>query len=142
MQWLKEILIFLSFLVVSSLVWLVHAREKQLKQLSAQGETTEQESIAADPVTEKKLKLPVEVMDVPEDRSMRVFPSTVDVFVRVHLSDFESVDNKGIRVWCTYPTRPSNVLTLHTDVTDKRVSGVRTEPDKVEYIIEYPPTDN
>ena len=143
MHWLREILIFLLFLALSSLVWLIHARDKQMQQSAAvQSEPQEQEAAMQDPVTEKKLQLPVEVMDVPEDRTMRVFPSSVSVFVRVHVSDFEAANADDLRVWCSYPTRPSDVLTLHTDVTNERILGVRTIPEKVEYIIEYPSGEN
>jgi len=138
MHWSKEILIFLLFLTFSGIVWFVHASDRHRQHGPADDGTAEQEMANQDAVTEKKVLFAVEVMDVPEDRILRVFPSSVSVYLRVHVSDFESAGTEGVRVWCTYPTRNTDALILHTDVTDPRILGVRTEPDKVEYLVEYP----
>lgn len=132
----KEVLYFLLFVVLSCLVWLVRAVNASQPVTQNTESVVTEEVITDDALTEKKLDVPVEVQDVPNDKSVRVFPSKVAVYVRVHVSDYERVTADGIHVWCSYPTRAADVLPLHTDVTDERIQRVRLVPEKVEYLIE------
>jgi len=133
----KEILIFLLFVGLSTLLWWGNAADKQW-QHSSPIEMLDQEVnlLPGEQLTEKKLTVPIEVLDVPQNKTVRVFPSKAVVFLRVRVEDYPAVEGNDLRVWCTYPTRSQETLTLHVDIQDERIRSVRTEPEEVEYIIE------
>ncbi len=136
MQRSKEILIYLLFVVFSAFLWLVLVRTQKPSVSAQTGAEEQTEQTAQDPVTEKKLQVDVSLQDVPQGKSLRIFPSRVTVYLRVRLSDYETIDAESVRVWCSYPVRAKQSLPLHADVPDSRVLKVRIVPDEVEYIIE------
>ena len=89
-----------------------------------------------DTFTDKKLTVTVDVQDVPQGYRVRLFPSRVTVLTRVRVSDYENVSEESVHVWCSYPSRDTETLTLHADVIDSRVVHVRVQPEKAEYLIE------
>jgi len=133
----KEILIYLLFVGLSTLLWWVNAANKHWQHSSAMDtEKVESPIIPTEQLTDKKLNVAIEVLDIPQGKNIRIFPSAATIFLRVRVSDYSIITQEHVRVWCTYPTRPQEGLTLHTDIQDERILGVRVEPERVEYLIE------
>lgn len=135
MQRGKEILIFLLFVIFSFLVWWIRSIHSSSAS-QAEQQVSERQEDETDVFTEKRLEIAVEVLDVPRDKRVRVFPSHVTVYARVKIGDYERITAQSLKLWCSYPTRAAQYLPLHADVTDARILNVRIDPDKVEYIIE------
>lgn len=138
MQHSKEILIFLLFVGLSTLLWWVNAANKKWQHSAVESTSVQEEETIRpeEQLTDKKMEVPIEVLEVPEGKNIRVFPVRAVVFLRVRVMDYKEINASDVRVWCTYPTTHMDYLTLHVDVQDERIYSVRLDPDKVEYIIE------
>ncbi len=138
MKWSKEILTYLLFVAFAFFIWWTNAWHDQETE-NGSVHAVQQSDIADDSrqkTTEKRFVLPVEVMGVPQGKSIRVFPSKADVYVRVRMSEYEGLQKESFRVWCTYPASQTDVLVLHVDANENESLSIRIEPEEVEYLIE------
>ena len=138
MKWSKEILTYLLFVAFAFFIWWTNAWHDQETE-NGSVQAVQQNDIADDSrqkTTEKRFELPVEVMGVPQGKSIRVFPSKADVYVRVRMSEYEGLQKESFRVWCTYPASQTDVLVLHVDANENESLSIRIEPEEVEYLIE------
>jgi len=137
-RWSKDIFTYLLFVVIAFLIWWANAWHDQETE-NGSVQAVQQSNIADDSrqkTTEKRFELPVEVMGVPQGKSIRVFPSKADVYVRVRMSEYEGLQKESFRVWCTYPASQTDVLVLHVDANENESLSFRIEPEEVEYLIE------
>ncbi|MCR4663804.1 MAG: hypothetical protein K5660_00375 [Paludibacteraceae bacterium] len=139
MRWSKDIFTYLLFVAIAFLIWWTNAWHKQVTETEnsqavqyANGKHDEAQQM----ITEKRFELPIEVVDVPQGKSVRVFPSKAEVYVRVRISNYEELSKEDFRVWCTYPASQTDVLVLHVDASEKKSLSIRLEPEEVEYLIE------
>lgn len=138
MKWSREILTYLLFVAFAFFIWWTDAWHDQATE-NGGAQAVRHSDIADESrqmTTEKMFELPVEVMGVPPDKSIRVFPSKADVYVRVRMSQYEDLRKEDFRVWCTYPASQTDVLVLHVDANEKESLSIRVEPEEVEYLIE------
>ncbi len=98
--------------------------------------TTVTLSALAEQFTEKVFTLPIHVLGAPSGVTLRLFPPTVDVAVRVGISHFNEVTEADMQVECTYPEQQINQLPLHLSYTSPYITKTRIMPAEVEYIIE------
>lgn len=86
--------------------------------------------------TEKKFILPIHSVGVPEGRHMRLFPQTVEVYVRVGISHFAQVQPEDIRVRCVYAPERIDKLDVDLQYTNPHITSAWAYPGVVEYILE------
>lgn len=131
----KNILTFLLFLLFAFIIWLVNAFHKQM-QNDDDGVVNNTIVETEQMYTEKRITLPIEAVGVPANKTLHIFPSKADVYVRLRVEDYDELTKEDVRVWCTYPMTQTDVLILHVDVSDGKAMSVRIEPEEVEYIID------
>ena len=134
----REIFVYLLFVAFAVGLWIVNAANKRWQHvaITEQTETAEITEPQTDDMTEKKMTVAVELIGVPQDKVLRVFPCKVTIFVRVRVSEYKDVTPDMVRVWCSYPTTHQDALRLHIDTQDERIHSVRVQPEEVEYLIE------
>lgn len=86
--------------------------------------------------TEKKFTLPIHVSGVPEGYSIRLFPSEVEVNVRVGIRHFSQVQANDIKVICTYSPVRIDKLDVELKYTNPYITAAWTYPGTVEFLLE------
>lgn len=87
--------------------------------------------------TEKSFTLPLQVLDVPEGKHIRLFPQQINVIVRVGISHFEMVQQNDLQAICHYPIQQCKALPVEVTTTNPYISNIRFSPTSVEYIIQF-----
>lgn len=87
--------------------------------------------------TEKKIKIPVQIRNKPEDANLKIFPSEVDVSFLVALSDYESISASDFSVFAVYDSIHSNeTLEVMVDKKPGFIQQLRVTPPSVEFLIQ------
>ena len=89
--------------------------------------------------TEKKIQIPVEIINCPGNIVIRTFPANVNLIFNVGMSHFNSLNENDLSVNVDYndiikSTKSKQKLNIVNNTT--YISNVRVEPQEVEYIIE------
>lgn len=92
--------------------------------------------VVSERFTEQVMTIPLEADNVPEGEVLRLFPSEVEVRLRIGVSHFASLSEEQVHAVCHYPTRTQERLTVHVKCNNPWVTYVRSNPSSVEYIIE------
>ncbi len=87
--------------------------------------------------TEKSFVIPIEIIGLPNDKQIRLFPQQVEVKMRVGISHFAEVQESDLRAICHYPTQPCNALPIEIKTDNPHISNIRFSPTSVEYIIQF-----
>ncbi|MGA9326875.1 MAG: CdaR family protein [Salegentibacter sp.] len=87
--------------------------------------------------TEGRLEIPVEVLNVPDNLNVVIFPKVVMVYYQVNLKDYEMVEAGDFRVVCDYNSVQPGDDYLLADVVDKPdlVTNVRLNERKIQFVI-------
>ncbi|WNH09704.1 CdaR family protein [Thalassobellus suaedae] len=87
--------------------------------------------------TEGTLKIPVNVINVPPDRSLKFFPKEVNVSYSVSLSNFNSINSTDFKVVCDYNKISSNQSVLIPELVKipKLVKNAKINQKHIEFII-------
>lgn len=85
---------------------------------------------------ERVYTLPLETRKVPAGYTLRLFPTQVEVTVRVSQSHYNDISAKDITVYCEFPTSGEDKLAVKHVHRSKYIKGVRFSPTEVEYLIE------
>ena len=95
-------------------------------------------NIEVEKYTEKVLRIPVLVKNKPDEISVKLFPSEVNLTCLVGLSEFENVTSNNFSAYVEYEQILSNTSTLSVHVENKSsyIQVVRTTPEVVEYLTE------
>lgn len=86
--------------------------------------------------TEKKFKLPLRTIGVPEGNTIRTFPNEVEVNVRVALRHFAQVQANDIQAVCTYSPERSETLEVELRYSNPYITSAWAYPAVVEYMLE------
>lgn len=86
--------------------------------------------------TEKKFIIPIRVTGVPEGYHLRLFPSEVEVSVRVGMSHFAQVQATDIKALCTYSPERADKLDVELRYSNPHITSAWVYPAVVEYILE------
>jgi hypothetical protein len=89
--------------------------------------------------TEKKMQLPVTVINCPENKIIRTFPAFVNVSFNVGMSHFNSVKQDDLMVLLDYNEIAKNnnlKQRLRIENNTSFISNLKAVPQEVEYIIE------
>jgi hypothetical protein len=91
----------------------------------------------AEPFTEKTFTIPVQVIDIPEGKHVRLFPQQVNVVVRVGISHFTEVQANDLQVICHYPKQQCSALPVEVLTNNPYITNIRISPSSVEYLIHF-----
>lgn len=90
-----------------------------------------------DKFTEGILKIPVQLINVPENVTLKYFPKEVNVTYYVSLSDFNAITAKDFKVVCDFSKTVNNQYFLVPEVAEypKKVKNVKINQKRIEFII-------
>ncbi|MBR6167247.1 MAG: hypothetical protein IKQ50_02325 [Paludibacteraceae bacterium] len=86
--------------------------------------------------TEKKFKIPLSPIGVPEGHRIRVFPNEVEVNVRVAMCHFAEVQAQDIHATCTYTPDRTETLEVELRYSNPYITSAWAYPAVVEFILE------
>lgn len=89
--------------------------------------------------TEKRMTLPVVVVNAPEGVEVKTFPSEVDVVFTTGLSKYNQIGEKDIMIALDYKdimANPNVAQRVRVERKSPEVNNLRVSPQVVEYIIE------
>ncbi len=94
--------------------------------------------IEVEKVTEKELKIPIKVLNQPENKSVKLFPSEVKVLFTVGLSEFDKITSADFSASVDYNTiEPgSEYLDVIIDKKPPLKQLIKFNPGKVEFLVE------
>lgn len=87
--------------------------------------------------TEKKIRIPITLKNIPEGTNVKIFPSVADVSFLVGLSDYENISASDFKVVADFDSA-RNKETLEVVVEEKPdfIQQLRVSPQNVEFLIE------
>lgn len=87
--------------------------------------------------TEGKMKIEVEVLNVPENINLVIFPKEVMVYYQVNLKEYEMVEPSDFRVVCDYNSLEPGDNYLLAEIVEKPefVTNLRLNERKIEFVI-------
>lgn len=90
-----------------------------------------------DKFTEGILKIPVQLVNVPENVTLKFFPKEVNVTYYVSLSDFNTITAKDFNVVCDFSKTVNNQFFLVPELAayPKQVKNVKINQKRIEFII-------
>lgn len=86
--------------------------------------------------TEKKFTLPIQAIGVPEGYQMHIFPSEVEVNVRVALAHFAQIQAQDIVATCTYTPERTETLEVELHYSNSYITSAWAYPAVVEFMLE------
>lgn len=95
--------------------------------------------VATEASTEKHINIPIHAINVPNDKTLRTFPSEAEVTFSVGLSRYNNISANDIELTVDYNdiTSASNgVLPINITSKTSGIDKLRVHPKAVEYIIE------
>ncbi len=95
-------------------------------------------SVPVEKFTEKKITLPVQIINLPEEVQIKIFPSQVAVSFMVGLSSYESVSSADFTATVDYNqvSADREVLDVQIKATPLFIQLIKVTPSSVEYLIE------
>lgn len=142
---LREVLIYLGFVLFAGVLWWSLSREHHDQLLVTEHLKTEMKSKNENGnenrITEKVLNVAIEVPSMGEKMQVRLFPSQVKVIVRVSEDDYADVSAEHVRAWVSLGSSlersDNDLLKVKVKIKDKRIlSCSKVEPSEVEYLLE------
>ena len=95
-------------------------------------------NIPVEKFTEKKLTLPVQVIHLPEDVQLKLFPPNIAVTVMVGLSEYEEVSSSDFSATVDYnqALAGENHLEVSVETSKEYIQLMKVVPNSIEYLIE------
>lgn len=96
-----------------------------------------QYSLRTDKFTEGKVEIPIELMNVPEDYNVVVFPKEVMVYYQVSLQDFDKIKPTSFKVVVDFRNTLPEEGYLLAQVVQKPalVNNVRLSEKRIQYVV-------
>ena len=91
--------------------------------------------IVTERFTEKKMIVPLRVINAPEGYTVRLFPNEVEVNVRVGMSHFAQVQASDIRAVCTYLPERKDKLDVEIRYSNPYITAAWAFPGVVEFLL-------
>ncbi|CAH8294791.1 YbbR-like protein [Mariniflexile fucanivorans] len=87
--------------------------------------------------TEGTLKIPVTIVNVPENINLKYFPREVNVSYYISLSNFNNISAKDFKVVCDYSNAVNNQSLLVPELVEfpKSAKNVKIKQQRIEFII-------
>ena len=92
--------------------------------------------VLAEQFTEKVFVKHVIAKKVPAKTYLRLFPSEVNVMLRIGMAHFNEIDENDVEVTCDFPQQNTDKLLLHVNCHNPYVTFTRCNPPVVEFLIE------
>jgi hypothetical protein len=94
--------------------------------------------IPVEKFTEKELTLPVQIIHLPEDVSLKLFPPNIKVTVMVGLSEYEEVSSRDFSATVDYNQALSgeSYLEVSVETNKTNIQLIKVVPNSIEYLIE------
>ena len=89
--------------------------------------------------TEKSIQLPISIKHVPENITLRIFPSATTLSYQIGLSSYEKVDASSFSLYVDFREAKRNgkdKLKIKLNKRDSKAFNVKLKPESVDYIIE------
>ena len=95
-------------------------------------------TVYAEMFTEKKMVLPVVIINCPKDQVIRTFPAFVDAVFNVSLTHFNAIKPDDLKVTIDYSELNDNTTKYRLKIQNftTYITNIRIEPEEVEYIRE------
>lgn len=96
-------------------------------------------SVFVEMFTEKKIALPVKVINAPVSLNVKTFPAQVEVIFNVGVSYFKAFKNTDIQLFIDYndiKNRNLNKQKIKILNNNTRISNIRVIPGEVEFVLE------
>jgi len=96
-------------------------------------------SLFVEPFTERKVQIPIGILNCPANLSIRTFPAYVNVTYIVGLSHFNSLIPSDLLVYLDYndlKTSKQSKQALKIKNNTSHISNIRISPQEVEFILE------
>jgi hypothetical protein len=96
-------------------------------------------NVPVEKFTEESIKIPIEVINIPDSLFLRTFPTSIEITYRVGLSDYKKVSGHMFMAVLDYSTKGSSIgnkLTVELIKVPEYVQVTNFYPKNVEYIIE------
>ena len=96
-------------------------------------------NVPVEKFTEESIKIPIEVINIPDSLFLRTFPTSIEITYRVGLSDYKKVSEHMFMAVLDYSTKDSSIgnkLTVYLVKVPEFVQVTNFYPKNVEYIIE------
>lgn len=114
--------------------------QRDVALLIPAGIRTDQPTISvtwnAEMFTEKSLQLPIEIINLPDNEVIHLFPQTTTITARVGISHFAYLTEEDFKAVCEYPAQAQNTLPVTIICNNPYVTQMRASIREVEYIIE------
>lgn len=87
--------------------------------------------------TEGILKIPVQIINIPENINLKYFPKEVNVSYYISLNNFKSISTKDFRVICDYSKVINNQSLLVPELMDfpRLAKNIKINQQRIEFII-------
>lgn len=87
--------------------------------------------------TEGTLKIPIKIINVPDNITLKYFPKEVSVSYYVSLEDFKTIFAKDFEVICDYAKAATNQSVLVAELTNypEKVKNAKIGQQRIEFII-------
>ncbi len=95
--------------------------------------------ILVDMYSEKTVEVPIVGLDFPTNKTLRTFPSKVNVTFKVGLSDYSAITSSDFTIGVNYKdliNSDKDQIELVVTSSNPAVSNIRLNPSKVDYLIE------
>ncbi|WP_343764185.1 YbbR-like domain-containing protein [Gangjinia marincola] len=93
-------------------------------------------TINVDKFTEGKIKVPIDIINVPDDASISIFPKNAVITYQVNLAEFNNVNTENFKISCDFAKRKEgNLMLLEISAQPEIVRQTRLNINKVEYIL-------
>lgn len=95
--------------------------------------------IMSEKFTEKSIQLPISIKHVPENITLRIFPSATTLSYQIGLSSYEKVDASSFSLYVDFREAKRNgkdKLKIKLNKRDSKAFNIKLKPESVDYIIE------
>ncbi len=89
----------------------------------------------AEQFTEKSFILPIEVNNIPDGKTIQLFPQEVTAIVRIGVTHFAELDPTDLHATCEYPQNNEDILPVVVKSSNPHATYIRFYPNSIEYVI-------
>ncbi|MBO7506892.1 MAG: YbbR-like domain-containing protein [Paludibacteraceae bacterium] len=130
----------------TELLTISNVKDTITKQIGLQGirnvrfsDTVITVTIMSEKFTEKSVQLPIAIKNVPNNCTLRIFPSATTINYQVGLSSYEKVDASSFSLYVDFNEAKKNgkdKLKVKFSKCDSKAFNVKLKPAAIDYIIE------
>jgi YbbR domain-containing protein len=87
--------------------------------------------------TQKQLILPIELINIPEGQTVKLFPETLSITFDISIDDFNAITESDFRIICDFSKRDesNNSLIPYIEQFPATISNIVLSSQRIEYLI-------